>query len=251
MTRMAYKRGRNAIHVAPSRLCRVTKTHIVKGELNKHEGARDDLEQDDACTANPGDLVLEIARARDIRVGEPVEPYAHTYLSGNAVQVMSYETASEWLEDAGPVWLVTIPDPRDYETAHAFNKALAGAVLAARYGIAGDDPDARPPFAAFDLRVAKSEFEGATNTIWELLHYAPTSPEVRCTTHICGIIRAGRRRGPHSVFHVQPPADAQKWSATPFAIQGLALLAKRGGVRAPVADDLKIATRKEMGDDED
>lgn len=240
--KLSYERGRGGTLIEPSRLCRVTRTHVVTPNIDQHgEGMREDLDEHSRAVASPGDLVLELCRARD------KEPIAHSYLTGEAVQCMSHETAPAWLEDAGPVWWIELPTPKTHPTPEKLSVALALAILSARYGLDGDDPFERARVAAFALRVPKGEFDAAVEAIWDVLHYQPvTAPDggelrrdIPCVTHLCGVIRGSRRRGPLSVMHVQPPGEAQDYGAAPFAIEGLVRLARAAGVKAPCAGSLE------------
>lgn len=208
------------IHVRGGKLLRVVHEHPVDTQnfcvvaREKKAGFEPVRKLPPQVMARAGDLAIEIVTRRAGTV------LGYSYLSGDAIQINSYQVRPDRYTDAvlaiAPLAPPTVEEAAVEATFEAFIEGMRRTCVEMKLSAAVD-------VWAFegkcDDRDAGANIAETIQTFWRLVPKDMPDEEVtkRAKAHFLGSVHAGKGRGSaHYFMHFQPPCDASDYAATPF-----------------------------------
>lgn len=253
--KLSLDKKRGFVQVKAARLRRVVKTHAV--DVKGWDPSQDlevSLQGEDvvrekrfgslqAVFAKPGDLALELVRARGRR-----DAVAYSYLSGDPIGIMGYEAADEWFEGDLPIHLIEVRKPTNDVEADELLRDF----VSAKYGLEEDILESRrvarmanpgasqawqqevprnpAPFTVAEYRAESEEdARSAANFLRDAWSYSPLDDNgapIEVTEKLSHLVALVRFGGSVWQMHIQPPWHASDYCCTPFDATALLRLAR-------------------------
>ena len=211
---LSLKRKFGHQHVRAGRFLRVTTTHAasIKTESLIESTGRD---PSSGYFAEPGDLAVEIVRARK---DESLVGIA--YLSGKAVRLMAYDFKPSWFEEAEAA-RINVPHPNRVpeDEQEEFMTGIIKQFIAVKFTYDVGILDYRLPKGTVDT------VAGVANVLMDCYGYEPADKDQNLLPrgHVFGVIHKGKDR---SCFHCEPEGQVTENGASIFQIN-LAVTSRR------------------------
>ena len=208
------------IHVRGGKLLRVVHEHpvdtkgfciVAREQKQGFEPVRNPPPQ---VMARAGDLAIEIVTRRAGTV------LGYSYLSGDAIQINSYQVRPDRYA-AAVLTLAHLTPPTAEEAASetGFETFIEGMRRSCVEMKLSTDVDVWVFDGKCDDKASGANIADTIQTFWRLVPKDMTDDEVtkRARAHFLGSVHAGKGRGSaHYFMHFQPPCDASDYAATPF-----------------------------------